>query len=147
MSSIRAYYPTVWNLLDGSWCPSLCPSPGNPLILHTDLHDVRTLSTNYEPRQGDVEVIFQADIDSVQAPRNGETISVDGPWAIENQMAAAILHGEEWTDWMTPTELWVYLLERNGLRSVVEIPGEITVIQISVAARRIARQLLGRFGG
>ena len=82
------------------------------------------------------------DIDTAQAPRNGETISVDGPWAIESQMAAAILHGEEWTDWMVPTELWAYLLERNGLRSVVEIPGEITVIQISVAARRTARQLL-----
>lgn len=111
------------------------------MIFHTDLHDVRTLSTNHEPRQGDVEVIFQADIDTTQAPLNDETLSVDGPWAIKNQRAAAILHGEEWTDWMAPTELWNHLLERNGLKSV---PADVTIVQITIAAKRTAQRILGR---
>lgn len=117
MPSITAYHGTVWNLLTGDWFKTLDPlEVCRALEFNEDIETARGRcldARDFDP--GEVEIIFRAKIDLSKVERHGDEIWVLDPTAISEQQVRAIMADDQWTDWMDSGDLWLHLLNINGL--------------------------------
>ena len=122
-SSMTAYHGTVWNLLTGDRFETLDPLAAcRALEFSEDIETARGRCLDaMDFDQGEVEVIFRAKIDLDRVERHGDEIWVLDPSAVSEQQSRAVMGDDQWTEWMDPGDLWLHLLDINGLLPVLSV--------------------------